>query len=182
MGTSAYTTAQMDESDRKALAPYKVSLYLPTPSTGISLTGSTENKINVTVQPPTGITPNGFDQFDLGGGLYAIRFIGSGLGNGDSGTFSLSMHMSITSTTAASIMTFKAMTRPYTESTWTNATAIPGCSTLQNLPNNDAGSLSIVAPLIALSDGDLLELSLNPSAGVTGITITDLSVTAIEIN
>jgi hypothetical protein len=169
----------MDEADRKALAPWQVSLYLPTSATGIALTGSTENKVAVTVIPPPEL-PNGFDQYVTPQGP-AIRFIGSGLGNGDSGAFQVTMHMSIEATTGSATTDFKCMTRPYTETLFTNATVIPGCVVSRKMANNDEGALAIVAPLVQMSDGDLLELSINPDSGIT-VTIHNLSVTVMEVN
>ena len=179
-GRSDYSLEQMDESRRKTLAPWQVSLYAPAPTTGISIIGSQENKVAITVIPPAAVVPNGFDSYTTPQGP-AIRFIGSGLGNGDSGIFSISLQSTVNATSGAVGATFKCLTRPYTETDFGNATVLEGCFIDVDIPNNTEDIYILNAPLVSLSDGDLVELSIYPNVSRT-ISIVDLAVTILEIN
>jgi hypothetical protein len=174
------TQAQFEEAMRKTLTPWTVSLYQATPTTGISLTATTDNKISIVVAPPTGIIPNGFDLYVTPQGP-ATRFIGSGLGNGDTFIGKATIHMSLESTASAGNFTFKLKTRPYTETDFANATQIEGCFASADVENNLEDEYVIVAPLVKLSDGDLVELAIYPDGNET-IDINALAVTLIEIN
>ena len=121
---SGYSINQIDEAIRKKLAPYQFSSYLSTPETGIVLTSSVDNKISLPVSLSG--TVRGFDIYDFGGGNTALRFTGSGLGNGDTATFRIEVSASLEATSGAGHFIFKAKTRPYTETTWTNATDVTG--------------------------------------------------------
>ena len=175
-----YTDAQQNEINRKTLSPYMISTYLPiaSPATGLSFGAGVDTKVSLAVSVIG--TPNGFDIFTTPQGT-ALRFIGSGLGNGDSATFEVDTHASIGSANVASLMTFKAKTRPYTEALFTNAVDVPGFYVKRNQPNNDTGALAIVAPFITLNDGDLLEICINSASGVTGVSILAFSFKAKEI-
>ena len=61
-----------------------LSLGSPSSTTGISWTDGVDNKIDVLVLPS--VAPVGFDMYTTAQGT-AVRFIGSGLGNGDTGNF-----------------------------------------------------------------------------------------------
>ncbi len=175
---ATWTQVQVDEAVRKQLTPWQVSLYAATPTPGVALTAGVNNKLSVTVIPTA--IPVGFDLFVTPQGD-AIRFIGSGLGNGDSIVIDLDMHMSITATAGFAVTDFKCVTRPYTEPLFTAAVLIPGCLIQRKLANNDSGALAIVAPLVVMNDGDLLELAINPDNGIT-VTVESLAVVAKEFS
>lgn len=178
MAFSEFTEAQVDYVVRKGIAPFEVSLGSPAPTTGITWTASTDNKIVVTVVPSS--LPNGFDLFTTAEGP-AIRFIGSGLGNGDTARVCVITSFSISVGSGQGVCEFKAKTRPYTEALFANAVDIPYIGVSRNFPNNDVGALALAPQIIEVSDGDLIEFSANPVATFSsvsmqwsGILITEL--------
>jgi len=175
-----YTQEQVDEAIRKILTPYCISTYLPiaSPATGLAFSAGVDTKVSLGVIISG--TPNGFDIYATPQGN-ALRFIGSGLGNGDVATFSIDVHASIGSANVSSLMTFKAKTRTYTEAIFTNAVDVAGFYVKRQQPNNDVGAVAIVAPLITLTDGDLLEICINSAASITGVSIPAFSFKAKEI-
>lgn len=174
---SGYSIAQVDEGIRKSITPYQFSSYLSTPETGIVLTGSVDNKVSLPVSSAG--TIRGFDIYDFGGGVTALRFVGSGLGNGDSATFRVEVSASIEATIGAAHFIFKAKTRPYTETTWANATDVTGFAAHEDVANNAESIVTLVAPLVSLSDGETLEISLQPDSGTT-ININTFAFKIIE--
>ena len=174
---SGYSITQIDEAFRKTLNPYQFSSYLTSPETGLALTGSTDNKVSLPVSLVPGI--NGFDIYTTPQGT-ALRFIGSGLGNGDVATLRIEVSSSIEATSGAADVLFKAKTRPYTETAFTNAVDITGLFVSEDIANNSEATITIVAPLISVSDGDLIEIAINPASGVT-ISINTFASKIIEL-
>lgn len=174
-----YNQSQVDEAVRKTLTPYQFSSYLPenTPATGLSFNAGEVTKLSLDVTP-SGV-PYGFDIYTTPQGT-ALRFIGTGLGNGDSATFSSDTHASVGSANTATLMTFGACTRPYTEIDFANAVPVPGYYVKRNQPNNDTGALALVAPTFTLNDGDLLEICVTSSNSVTGVSIVAFAFKIIE--
>ena len=167
---SGYSITQMDEDTRLSVFPYKISTYLPesTPVTGLAYSAGIDTKLSLPVSV-SGI-PRGFDIFTTLEGS-ALRFIGSGLGNGDSATFSSDTHASIGSSNVSTVLTLKAKTRHYTETSFANAVDVPGFYIKRNQPNNDIGAVALVAPTFTLNDGDLLEICVNSTNTVSGIAV-----------
>lgn len=177
MGQSNYNTTDRDEAIKNVLTPEQVSLYITADATGIAIAQDVDTKIVVDVTPS--ILPNGFDLYVTPQGS-AIRYIGSGLGNGDSGDFLILVHISVATTSGSATATIKCKTRPYTETDFANAEDCPGAFVRRKLVVNDHGAFAIVAPIETLTDGDLLELAINPDSGVT-ITIDSLAVTMLKV-
>lgn len=175
---SNYTGTQVDEAIRKKLTPYQISTYLASPETGISLTGSTDNKVSIPVS--TRGTINGFDIYDYGGSVTALRFIGSGLGNGDSSWFRVEVSASVEATAGAASFVFKAKTRPYTETDWANTDDVTGFSVNQYVANNAESAIPVIAPLVYLEDGDTLEISIQPDSSTT-ININSFGFKIVEL-
>lgn len=163
-----WTQAQADEGIRKALTPWELSLGSPVATTGISWSAGVDNKLIVTVAPS--VLPNGFDMYTTPQGA-AIRFIGSGLGNGDSSNFSINTSFSLTIGSGQGIIEFKAVTRPYTEIDFANVVPLNYVGGLRNFSNNDAGSVSLTPQIVTLNDGDLIEFTANPVNNLSNITM-----------
>lgn len=175
MGTSIYNTPGRDTAVRKSIERWELSLGPPAETTALNWSAATENKIIATVVPS--ITPNGFDLFTTLEGA-AIRFIGSGLGNGDTGNFKVSVGFSIKVNTGSGLCVFKGKTRPYTETVFANATDLDYIGASRNFSNNDLGNITLTPQIITLSDGDLVEFSANPTSNFSD---TDLQWSGITI-
>lgn len=176
----AWTQPETDEADRVTLEGYNLSLYQPnaTNTSGIVLAGGQHNKVDVFVVPE-GI-PVGFDLYMTPQGS-SVRFIGSGLGNGDTARVEVTIGISLKATLGSDAeTTFYCMTRPYTEAAFTNAVAIEGCKSVRKMPPNDLGYFAISEITLVISDGDLLELSGFPITGIT-VDIKSLSVRIREV-
>ncbi len=156
------------EITRKVLTPWELSLGSPAPSTGLNWPSSVETKLVITVVPS--VLPNGFDLYTTPQGP-AIRFIGSGLGNGDTANFALDAAFAVNVVTGSGTCIFRGKTRPYTEADFANAVDINYVGMSRKFPNNDLGSLPMTPQIITLSDGDLLEFSCEPDANFSSVTI-----------
>ena len=164
MGIINFTTAQLNKMARIVIEPYIYNSYLPTPATGLTITAGQKNKI-VLATSTVGV-PNGFDLYVTPQGS-ALRFIGSGFGNGDTAVFSVKSHVSATTTNQSASINLCATIRPYTETDYQNAVQIGGYNVEQNMPNNATEALTLVAPDIVLNDGDLLELCVETDSTIT---------------
>lgn len=173
-----YNQEQVDEAVRKTLFPYKFSSYIIAPETGLVLAAGVRTKISLDITPSEGV--NGFDIFVTPQGN-ALRFIGSGLGNGDSILINPGAMASIVSAVGSSDnVSLGACTRPYTEALFTNAVDIPGFEIDRKQPNNDVGAVALPAPYFRVSDGDLIEICATSLSGIT-ININKFAFKAIEI-
>lgn len=174
----AYDYTQINEVCRKVLTPYKVSTYLGAAETGISLSAGVRTKIALPVTVSEGM--NGFDIFTTPQGT-ALRFIGSGLGNGDSILIDAAAMASLVAATGFSDrVELGACKRPYTEALFTNAVDIPGFIVGRKMPNNDIGAAAIPAPYFRVNDGDLIEICAT-SEDSTTIDISHFAFKALEI-
>jgi len=178
MGISLYNTIDRDEAVRKSISPWEVSLGLPTAEEALNWSAGVDNKIDIAVAPS--IVPNGFDLFSSLEGD-AIRFIGSGLGNGDTAIFLISGGFSIAVNSGSGICTFRLKTRPYTETVFANATNINYLVAQRNFSNNDLGNISMPPQIVTLSDGDLIEFSANPAAAFADNDITTAAIAIKEV-
>lgn len=172
-------TAYTAEADRKLFNRWQVSLGSPAPTTSISWSDGTDNKLLATVAPSA--PPIGFDMFTTASDGPAIRFIGSGLGNGDTANFIINAAFSIEVGTGSGQCVFKAKTRPYTETVFSNADDINYVGMSRNFPNNDLGALPITPQIITLSDGDLVEFSANPANAFSNVSLPWSGITIIEV-
>ena len=174
-----YSQEEVDDAVRRSLNPYKIGTYLPAAETGIVLTAATRTKISLPVSVVG--APNGFDIYLTDQGN-ALRFIGSGLGNGDTAIIRMDTMASILAATGSSTsVAFGACTRHYTEPLFTEAIDIPGYSISRKMPNNDEGAVALNAPFFELSDGDLIEIC-GESVQTITINITKFGFEAIELN
>lgn len=172
------TVAEINEANRKTLAPYKFSSYITAAETGIVLAAGVRTKISLTITASEGV--NGFDIFVTPQGN-ALRFIGSGLGNGDSILINPGAMASVVSAVGASdSVSLGACTRPYTETLFTNAVDIPGFEIDRKQPNNDIGAVALPAPYFRVNDGDLIEICATSISAIT-IDINKFAFKAIEI-
>lgn len=180
MGTKslAYTWAIMEEVARIASEPSIYNSYLANPQTGIVLSAGVDNKI--VLSSTTLGDVRGFDLYVTPQGS-ALRFVGSGLGNGDVASFEIRGHAGLKTGASAASVDVKVKTRPYTEADFANAVQIPGLQVAQKLAVNATENIPIVAPeVITVNDGDLLELAINPDTGVT-LDLDQFSFTAVEV-
>jgi hypothetical protein len=173
-----YTDEQINEATRKELFPYKFASYITTPESGLVLPAGVRTKISLDITPSEGV--NGFDIFVTPQGN-ALRFIGSGLGNGDTMLLNPGSMASLLSATGFSdSVVLGACTRPYTEPLFTNAVDIPGFSIERKQPNNDVGAIALDAPYFRVNDGDLIEICATSLTTIT-ININKFAFKGIEI-
>lgn len=178
MGTINYTTEQLNKMSRVNIEPYIYNSYLGTPATGLTITSGQKNKI--VLATTTVGAPRGFDLYVTPQGS-ALRFIGSGLGNGDTAVLSIKSHISATTTNQAAELDYQVVKRHYTETNFQNAVVVDGYNVEQNMPNNATEALSFVAPDIEVSDGDLLELNIETNSTITaGFDLNQFSFNARE--
>ena len=150
---------------------YKMSAYLENPTIGIAINAGVDTKAAITTVFAE-VPPRGFDTFITPQGI-AWRFIGSGLGNGDTGMFCMSIASGLKADFgAADRVLFNVKRRHYAEADWLNALAIPGYQISRKLPNKDLGAIALNSPCFTLSDGDLIETSLNTDSDITLIIDT----------
>lgn len=166
------------EITRKVLAPWELSLGSPAPTTGLNWPSGVETKLDIVVLPS--VLPNGFDLFTTPQGP-AIRFIGSGLGNGDTASFAFDAAFAVNVITGSGTCIFKGKTRPYTEADFANATDVAYVGMSRKFPNNDLGALPLTPQIITMSDGDLLEFSCEPDANFSSVTIDWGSIVLREV-
>lgn len=173
-----YDDEQINEALRKVLTPYKFGSYITTPETGIVMAAGVRVKISLAVSLSEGI--NGFDIFATPQGN-ALRFIGSGLGNGDSILVNVGSMASVVSAVGFSdSVELGACTRPYTEALFTNSVDILGFAIDRKQPNNDVGAVALNAPYFRVNDGDLIEICGTSLSNIT-IDINKFAFKAIEL-
>ena len=97
-GVIGYTVADLNESIRRTLTPYKLVTYLPvaSPFTTPSITANTPTKI---LMATTVKSINGFGLVDLGGGNLAYSFLG-----GVTSTFAVNFGTGITAGTNNAVL------------------------------------------------------------------------------
>lgn len=143
--------------------PWRYASYLPTPNAQISLTVGVKNKL---LLPTTTVgTVEGFDLFVTSQGS-ALRFIGTGLGNGDSASFKFDAGFSSQAVGGAGAdLMYEMVTRPYTETDFQNTVSVPGIFAPRRADNAKVGAVPMVAPpIVTLNDGDLLEFNVETGA------------------
>lgn len=159
---------------------FKIGTYITAPSDPIALTAGVNNKISLPVSVVTSPAPYGFDIYTTPQGT-ALRFIGTGLGNGDSAVLRMdTMAGLLAETGATDKIIFKAVTRPYTETDFNNAVDIPGYKISRKMPNNDLGSIALSAPYFTVTAGDLIEIAAVPDDAIT-IVIDTFGFEAIQL-
>lgn len=166
------------EITRKVLNAWELSLGAAAPTTGLNWPSGVETKLEIDVAPS--VAPRGFDVFMTLQGL-AIRFIGSGLGNGETASFALDTAFAVDVITGVGICVFRGKTRHYTETDFAEATDIPFVGMERKFPNNDVGALPLTPQIITLSDGDLLEFSCEPDSNFSSVTMSWGSIVLREV-
>lgn len=163
---------QLTESELNKMAtlhrePWRYSSYLPVANPSVAITTGQLNKL---LLPTTTVgVPDGFDLYTTPQGN-ALRFIGSGLGNGDSASFTYDSAFSSQAVGLGAELTYSAVTRPYTEVDFQAATLILGTAIKRTATNNSSAAVPVVAPpIVTLNDGDLIEFSVETAANTNFI-------------